>query len=104
MIVLSISVSILAPILAFVMLCISSNKIEAAAVLKGISFVIFIAFIQFFIPGGLKYLLAPIPTFWVCRSFEEISSFGHFALFGVIGISLQLLYLSLLWQVFLRKW
>ncbi|MDX9769117.1 MAG: hypothetical protein RBT19_02055 [Tenuifilaceae bacterium] len=104
MIVLSIKVSILAPILAFVMLCISSNKIEAAAVLKGISFVIFIAFIQFFIPGGLKYLLAPIPTFWVCRSFEEISSFGHFALFSAIGVTLQLVYLSLLWKIFLRKW
>lgn len=104
MVVLSINVSILAPILAFAMLCISSNKIEAAAVLKGISFVIAIAFAQFFIPGGLKYLLAPIPTFWVCRSFEVISNFGHFALFSTIGISLQLVYLSLLWKMFLRKW
>jgi hypothetical protein len=104
MVVLSVNVSMLAPILAFTMLCISSNKIEAAAVLKGISFVIVIAFTQFFIPGGLKYLLAPIPTFWACRSFEEINSFGPFALFSVIGIFLQLVYLSLLWRVFLRKW
>ncbi|MDX9846381.1 MAG: hypothetical protein RBT74_05315 [Tenuifilaceae bacterium] len=104
MVILSINVSILAPILAFTMLCISSNKIEAAAVLKGISFVIAVAFAQFFIPGGLKYILSPIPTFWVCRSFEAISNFGHFALFSTIGISLQLVYLWLLWKVFLRKW
>ena len=62
-IILAINVSLFAPILAFLMLNISSNKIEAAAVLKGISFVIFIAFLQFFIPGGLKYILSPIPTF-----------------------------------------
>lgn len=104
MVILSINVSILAPILAFTMLCISSNKIEAAAVLKGISFVIAVAFAQFFIPGGLKYILSPIPTFWVCRSFEVISNFGHFALFSTIGIALQLVYLWLLWKVFLRKW
>jgi fluoroquinolone transport system permease protein len=104
MIVLSTNVSILAPIMAFEMLCISSNKIEAAVVLKGISFVIVIAFAQFFIPGGLKYLLAPIPTFWVCRAFEEISNFEHFALFSAIGVSIQLVYLSLLWKLFLRKW
>lgn len=103
-IIFAINVSLFAPILAFLMLCISSNKIEAAAVLKGITFVIFIAFLQFFIPSGLKYLLSPIPTFWVCRAFEEMGNWRYFALFSTVGIVLQLTYLLLFWKIFLRRW
>jgi fluoroquinolone transport system permease protein len=104
MLVLAINVSLFAPISAFIMLCISSNKIEAAAVLKGISFVTFFAFLQFFIPSGIKYILSPIPTFWAYRAFESMHNYWYFALFSLIGIALQLLYLQLLWKVFLRRW
>lgn len=103
-IILAINVSLFAPILAFLMLNISSNKIEAAAVLKGISFVIFIAFLQFFIPGGLKYILSPIPTFWVCRAFESLENWSLFTLFSLVGVGLQVFYLFVLWKVFLRRW
>lgn len=104
MIILAINVSLFAPISAFIMLCISSNKIEAAAVLKGISFVTFFAFLQFFIPSGYKYFLSPIPTFWVYRAFETIGNGWDFMLFSSIGIVLQILYLVLLWKIFLRRW
>jgi fluoroquinolone transport system permease protein len=104
MLVLSINISLFAPISAFIMLCISSNKIEAAAVLKGISFVTFFAFLQFFIPEGYKYILSPIPTFWVYRAFETMQNHVYFALYSFIGITLQLVYLKYLWKVFLRRW
>lgn len=103
-IILAINVSLFAPILAFLMLNISSNKIEAAAVLKGITFVIFISFLQFFIPSGLKYILSPIPTFWVCRAFDTIEDWRLFALFNIAGLALQIAYLFALWKVFLRRW
>lgn len=104
MILLAINVSLFAPISAFIMLCISSNKIEAAAVLKGISFVTFFAFMQFFIPSGYKYFLSPIPTFWAYRAFETINNGWEFALFNSIGIILQAIYIALLWKIFLRRW
>jgi hypothetical protein len=104
MMMLSINVALFAPISAFLMLCISANKIEAAAVLKGISFITFIAFLQFFIPNGYKYFLAPIPAFWAYRSFEVIANGWQFMLFTATGILVQLVYLAFLWRIFLRKW
>lgn len=104
MIVLSINVALFAPISAFLMLCISANKIEAAAVLKGISFITFIAFLQFFIPNGYKYFLSLIPTFWAFRSFEVIANGKQFMLFTSGGILIQIVYMALLWRIFLRKW
>jgi hypothetical protein len=104
MMMLSINVALFAPISAFLMLCISANKIEAAAVLKGISFITIIAFLQFFIPNGYKYFLAPIPAFWAYRSFEVIANGWQFMLFTATGILVQLVYLAFLWRIFLRKW
>jgi hypothetical protein len=104
MIMLSINVSLFAPITAFIMLCISANKIEAAAVLKGISFVTFFAFLQFFIPNGYKYFLSPIPTFWAYRAFEVMEKEMLFMLFCSIGIFIQLVYLMILWKIFEKKW
>lgn len=102
--VLSINASLFAPISAFLMLCISANKIEAAAVLKGISAVTFVGFLQFFIPNGYKYFLAPIPSFWAFRSFEVIANEWLFAIFSAGGIIVQLIYIGLLWRIFLRRW
>ena len=104
MIFLSINTSLFAPITAFLMLCLSSNKIEAAAVLKGISFVTFFAFLQFFIPSGYKYFLSAIPSFWVYRSFEVMSVGWQFALFTTIGIVQQAIYIAILWKFFLKRW
>jgi hypothetical protein len=104
MICISINVALFAPISAFLMLCISANKIEAAAVLKGINFITFFAFLQFFIPNGYKYILSPIPAFWAFRSFEVIANGWQFALFTASGITIQIVYLVVLWGVFLRKW
>ena len=104
MLILSINVTLFAPISAFLMLCISSNKIEAAAVLKGISFVTFIAFLQFFIPNGLKYVLSAIPSFWAYRSFEVIENNFLFIAFSLSGILIQMAYLAILWKYFLKKW
>jgi hypothetical protein len=104
MICISINVALFAPISAFLMLCISANKIEAAAVLKGINFLTFFAFLQFFIPNGYKFFLAPIPAFWAFHSFEVIANGWQFTLFTASGIAIQIVYLVVLWRVFLRKW
>ncbi len=103
-IMLSLNAALFAPISAFLMLCISANKIEAAAVLKGISFVTFFAFLQFFIPGWYKYLLSPLPTFWLYRSFEEIENMFIFSAFNLVGFFIQLIYLYFLWKFFLKRW
>lgn len=104
MVVLSFNAALFAPISAFLMLCISSNKIEAAAVLKGISFVTFFAFLQFFIPSGYKYFLSAIPAFWVYRSYEMLDHNSLFALFSGIGVFLQFIYITVLWKYFLKRW
>jgi hypothetical protein len=104
MVVLSVNAALFAPISAFLMLCISANKIEAAAVLKGISFVTFFAFLQFFIPNGYKYFLSAIPAFWVYRAFETIDQGWYFTLFNFIGITQQLVYIIILWRIFLKGW
>jgi hypothetical protein len=101
---LSVNVSLFSPINAFIMLCISSNKIEAAAVLKGISFVTLLPLLQFFSTSSYEYFLAPIPTFWVYRAFDMIDSNSYFVTFILIGIVVQFLYLIFLWKIFLKRW
>jgi hypothetical protein len=104
MLMLSINVSLFAPITAFIMLCLSANKIEAAAILKGISFVTFLAFLQFFITNGYKYFLSAIPTFWAYRAFEFMDDHLLFVFFCSIGFTMQIVYLVILWKIFEKKW
>lgn len=58
-------------IISFLILTISSNKLEGMAVAKLSGLMIFGAAVPFFIKGNLQYVLFPLPSFWIGKAIFE---------------------------------
>jgi hypothetical protein len=98
MLALSFQMALFSPFGMLLMVSLAANKIEAAAILKGVTFILFLGAVQFFIPGNLKYLLFPIPLFWTSRAFETINQSSLFLLFSLISFVLHFFYIFILFR------
>jgi fluoroquinolone transport system permease protein len=97
-VVLAFQMALFSPFGALLMISVAHNKIEAAAILKGITFILFLGVVQFFIPGNLKYLLSPIPAFWTSRAFATINNTGLFILFSSLSVIIHSAYITFLFR------
>ena len=102
-IVLSFQMALFSPFGALLMISLAENKIEAAAILKGITFILLLGVVQFFIPGNLKYLLSPIPAFWTSRAFSAIDNPGLFMLFSSVSVLTHAGYIAILFRRAIRR-
>jgi fluoroquinolone transport system permease protein len=102
-IVLAFQMALFSPFGALLMISLAENKIEAAAILKGITFILFLGVVQFFIPGNIKYLLSPIPAFWSSRAFSTIGNAGLFMLFSAVSVLIHTVYIAILFRRAIRR-
>jgi fluoroquinolone transport system permease protein len=102
-IILSVQMALFSPFGALLMISLAENKIEAAAILKGITFILFLGVLQFFIPGNLKYLLSPVPAFWTSRAFSSIDNTGLFLLFSSVSVLIHTGYIAILFRRAIRR-
>jgi fluoroquinolone transport system permease protein len=102
-ILLSFQMALFSPFGALLMISLAENKIEAAAILKGITFILFLGVVQFFIPGNLKYMLSPIPAFWTSRAFSAIDNTGLFVLFSAVSVLIHAVYIAFLFRRAIRR-
>ena len=102
-IILSFQMALFSPFGALLMISLAENKIEAAAILKGITFILLLGVLQFFIPGNLKYLLSPVPAFWTSRAFSSIDNTGLFLLFSSVSVLIHAVYIQILFRRAIRR-
>lgn len=90
--------SLLGLVEALLVVAISSNKVEGLAVskLSGLFFLGLPA--PFFISEKVQYLLFPLPTFWLAKYAIEKQ-----ILFAVLGLSITVVWIILLYQKFKKK-
>lgn len=101
---LAVDFALFAPLATLAIVTLASNKIEAMALLKGVSFVLIIGAIQFLVAGPWKYLLGIVPVFWPFRSFDANADTATFYLTSAAGIAYQLALIWILFRTFLKKW
>jgi fluoroquinolone transport system permease protein len=102
-IVLAFQMALFSPFGALLMISLADNKIEAAAILKGITFILLLGVVQFLIPGNLKYLLSPIPAFWTSRAFATMGNTGLFVLFSSVSVLIHSGYIAILFRRAIRR-
>jgi hypothetical protein len=101
--ILAFQMALFSPFGALLMISMADNKIEAAAILKGITFILLLGVVQFFIPGNIKYLLSPIPAFWSSRAFSAMDNAGLFMLFSAVSVVTHAVYIAILFRRAIRR-
>jgi len=100
LIVLAVLFSFIPPVLTFAITAFARNKIEAAAMYKGLSLLLFSPVIAYFVDGAWKYLFGLIPFFWTYEVMYFIgnplkfalSSAGSFVFHFVVSFMLYRIY------------
>jgi fluoroquinolone transport system permease protein len=98
MLILALQMALFAPFGMLLMVSLAANKIEAAAILKGVTFILVVGVVQFIIPGDIKYLLSPIPLFWTSRAFSMVENLTPFLLFSTVSVALHISYILTLFR------
>jgi hypothetical protein len=99
----SILFSLIPPILTSCIVAFSKNKIEAVTFYKGLSMVLVIPFVAFFISPEWKSIFGIIPFYWTYNAFH-IKELGlNFFLNFAIGILVHLVYIWFLFKIHLNR-
>jgi fluoroquinolone transport system permease protein len=92
-----------APLTTLTVVTFAKNKIEGLSVLKGLSAVLMLPLLSFFIASPWKFTLGVIPVFWTYTAFQEPAPSLNFALYYAAGLALNLLLLAVLRRQFARR-
>lgn len=97
-------ISILTPAMALATASLASNKVEGAALFKGLLLLIYIPVILMFIPAAWTWFFAIFPSFWAFR-FAQDALIGSesIALIWLAGLIVCLIALALAVRLFSRK-
>lgn len=95
--------SFIPPVLTFAITAVARNKIEAATMYKGLSTILFLPIIAFFVDGIWKYVFGIIPFFW---TFEAIYFSGNtlkFILSFLVSFAFHSLVIYLLYRFYCKR-
>lgn len=95
--------SLIPPILIFCIVAFSKNKIEAATLYKGLSVLLVLPAIAFFISPQWKYVFSPIPFFWIYNAFQFKGIGPGYFLNLLFGILINMGFVCLLFKVYLKR-
>jgi len=95
---LTVTSSLSAPIIALIPAFFARNKIEGATIIKMLNFLILLPLPGFLFPGWWTWLLAVFPTWWVYGAFKSIGNSFEFYSYIVGGFLFQT---SVLWGVWM---
>ncbi len=100
---LSVLFALIPLVLTSAIIAFAKNKIEAAAMYKGLNTFLIFPIVAFFLPGYLKYFFGIVPFFWTFNALHEINSPGFYVLSFFISIFTQLLLAGILYKIYMKK-
>ncbi len=66
----SLPVSLIAPVTTLFMAGFARNKIEGTTWMKGLNFVMFLPVLSYFVEGPYEYVLGILPVYWIFKMFD----------------------------------
>ena len=90
-------------VLTFAISAFAKNKIEAAAMYKGLNTFLILPVVAFFIPGILKYAFGIIPFFWTFNAFSVINEVQLYSMNFIISVFMHLLLARILYKIYVKK-
>jgi fluoroquinolone transport system permease protein len=103
LVLISVLISLIAPITALTIITFSRNKIEGLTFLKGINFLIILPVLSFFTGTMGKIAVAAIPTFWIFQALMNKDYWESFLLYLGSGLVINILILLLLGNQFIKR-
>lgn len=95
--------ALIPPILTFAITTFAKNKIEAATMYKGLSLVLFLPVLAFFIYGSWKYAFGIIPFFWTFNSIYYLQEPFAFLLNLIVSIVTHSIFIYFLYRLYRKK-
>lgn len=102
---LSISVlfALIAPITTLTVVLLAKNKIEGLSILKGLSVILMLPLLSFFVHSSWTLALGIIPVFWTYMAFKELTINLNYALYFSVGMAFHIFLLAVLYHRFGKK-
>lgn len=95
--------SFIPPVLTFAVTAFARNKIEAAAMYKGLSLALFLPVIAYFVDGTWKYFFGIIPFFWTFEAFYLVGNTVKFLLSFLASFVFHTLVTFLLYRFYCKR-
>ncbi|HYJ85000.1 MAG TPA: hypothetical protein VEW46_02955 [Pyrinomonadaceae bacterium] len=99
----SVLFALTAPVITLTVVTFARNKIEGLSILKGLSTILMLPLLSFFINSSWKLVLSVIPVFWTYMAFKELSINMNYVLYLSVGMAFHALLLAVLYRRFKDK-
>lgn len=96
----SILFALIAPVTTLTVVTFAKNKIEGLSILKGLSLILMLPLLSFFISSSWKLSLSIIPVFWTYMAFKERTANLNYALYFAVGVAFHAFLLAVLYRRF----
>ncbi|MFC2080602.1 hypothetical protein ACFLR8_00145 [Bacteroidota bacterium] len=99
----SLTVSLVAPVMSLFIIGFARNKIEGATWMKGLNFILFLPVLSYFLKGSYEYYFGILPVYWIFKMFDPGFSSLPFYVNYTIALIYHLVLLIVGVRVFKRR-